>query len=74
MGAEKYFFPGGAGEKIHLILFRLLREPEVCDAFFAFLGVGRGRFLFCAWGVSCKGAGCMVQCREISMWRKEGRK
>ena len=48
LAAEKYFFPGGAGEKIYLILFRLLREPEVCDAFFRLFGRwGRGSpFLF----------------------------
>ena len=33
--AEKYFFPGGAGEKIHWNLFQRLRALEVCDAFAA---------------------------------------
>ena len=34
LAAEKYVFPGGAGENIHLILFQRLRALEVCDAGF----------------------------------------
>ena len=35
LAAEKYFFTGGAGKKIHWNWFQRLRALEVCDAFFA---------------------------------------
>ena len=43
LAAEKYVFPGKAGENMYWNLFRRLRAPEVCDAF---LGEGVAFVIF----------------------------